>query len=97
MLQPKLLLTGCDGVVPFTVKALGGEVDLSHLLVTDFLSSGIDVEINFGFHSQTLRRLGRFDEVHNDFMADQGLSTPVHANKGKQPVFDLVPFASCRW
>jgi len=38
VLQLKLLLTGCDGVVPFTVKALGGEVDLSHLLVTDFLS-----------------------------------------------------------
>jgi hypothetical protein len=32
VLQLELLLEGCDGVVPFTVKALLGEVDLSHLL-----------------------------------------------------------------
>ena len=60
-----------------------GEVDLSHLLVAHFLSGGIDGVINFGFHSQTLRRLGRFNQVDNHFTADQGLSTPVHANKGK--------------
>ena len=83
MLQLELLLERCDGVVPFAVKALLGEVDLSHLLVAHFLSSGINGVINFGFHSQTLRRLGRFNQVDNHFMADQGLSTPVHANKGK--------------
>jgi hypothetical protein len=46
-------------------KALHGEVDLSHLLVAHFLSGGIDGVINFGFHSQTLRRLGRFNQVDN--------------------------------
>jgi hypothetical protein len=71
VLQLELLLEGCDGVVPFTMKALRGEVDLSRLLVAHFLSGGIDVGINFGFHSHTMRRLGRFDEVHNHFVADQ--------------------------
>ena len=36
VLQLQLLLEGCDGVVPFTVEALHGEVDLSHLLVAYF-------------------------------------------------------------
>ena len=35
------MLTGCDGVVPFTVKALGGEVDLSHLF--DVASSDLQL------------------------------------------------------
>jgi hypothetical protein len=63
VLQLELLLEGCDGVVPFTVKALLGEVDLSHLLVAHFLSGGIKGVINSGFRSQTLRRLGRFNQV----------------------------------
>jgi hypothetical protein len=43
----QLLLEGCDGVVPFTVEALHGEVGLSHLLVAYFLSGGIDGVIKF--------------------------------------------------
>ena len=85
MLQLELLLDGCDGVVPFTVKALHSEVDLSHLLVAHFLSGGIDGVINFGFHSQPLRRLGRFDQVDNHFVADQGLSTIAPANHCCRP------------
>ncbi len=36
-----IILKGWNCVVPFTVKALGSEVDLSHLLVAHFLDRGV--------------------------------------------------------
>ena len=74
-------------------------VNLGHLLVAYFLSDGIDGVINFRFHSQTLRRLGRFNQVDNHFVADQGLSTPVHADNENNPcsiLFHLL-VAGGRW
>ena len=53
--------------------------------MTDLHQLGLDRESAF--------RPGVGNQVQMDFVADQRVSSPVHADKGKQAVFDLVPLS----
>ena len=89
-------MTWRDGVIPIPVEAIFCDIELSDFFVGDLHPCGIDVVVNFSFHAQALRGLGGPNEIDDDFVADQRLAAPVHADKGKHAMLDLVPFAGRR-
>ena len=68
-------------------------VDLLHFLIGDLAPGWIFSAVQPAGHFQSFRRGGLGDEVDNRFVIAQRLSTPIRREKGKEPVFDLVPLA----
>ena len=68
-------------------------MERGQLLVGDLDAFGVDPWIKLGFDRESAFRPGVGDQVQKDFVADQRLPSPVHADKRKQAMFDLVPLA----
>src|SRR3990172_7267233 len=84
------------GVVPVAMKLVRRYVEGRHLRVGYLLLRRVLARIQDAadFEAGRGRRTG--DEVDDRRMGEQGLSSPVLADEGKQPVFDLVPLARSR-
>src|SRR5277367_1895043 len=82
-----------DGVVPFAVKFVRMEVNLSQFLITDLNTRWIRSCIKTGFYLETSFRPGGTDEIDNNLMTDQRPPAPVHGDIRKQAMLNLVPFA----
>ena len=89
--------TRADDVVPFAMKGLTLEIDLSHLRRRDFSPGRILPAIEAAGHGQPLRgrRLG--NEMDDGFVISQWFAAPIRRDKGKKAVLDLVPLAGPRW
>jgi hypothetical protein len=57
----------------------------------------IGAGIEFRLHLESCARGGRTDQLDDHRMTDQWTTTPVHAEVGKQAMFNRVPFAGARW
>ena len=84
-------------VVPVAVEGVavqdpGGFQGL-HVLVGDFDAAGIDALVEFGVHGQSGGRGDGLEGFDDDLVGFQWSSAPVTADRGEQPVFDLVPLA----
>ena len=92
-------LTGFSGeklVVPLPMKLIPSQMQLRHLLVRYFDTGWIGAGIKLGVHFQALGRRRARDQTNDDSQARQWLTAPVLTDEGKQPVFNLIPFAAAR-
>ena len=78
------------------MKLIPAQVQLRHLLVRDFDTAWIGPGIQLGRHFQAFSRRRARDQTHDHSQARQRPTAPVLADKGKQPVLNLVPFAGAR-
>src|SRR5260370_2780541 len=85
-----------DLAVPFTMKRIAVEVDLSHLVVGDFDPWRVGPVINLRMNLQSFSGGCCCDQADDHFQAGQGLPSPVLADEGEQSMFDLVPLAFTR-
>jgi len=75
------------------MKLVAFDVDMLHLHIGDFAPGRIFPTIQPAGYFQSFCR-GRLGYKLDDrFVIAQRLSAPIRRNKGKEPVFDLVPFA----
>ena len=94
MARPDLTWTVfIDGVVPFTVEWCLGQVDHFQFIIAYTNAFGVDVGVQFGADGQSTLGGSAANEIDDDFMADQWLAPPVHADVAEHAVFDLIPFA----
>lgn len=63
------------------------------LLVGEFCSCGVEVEVEVGAYGEACCGGGVGDEVDDGLVGFQGSSSPVAGDSGEEPVFYLVPFA----
>lgn len=82
-----------DTIVPFPVKIMRLQPDLFQFLMGHFDLGGIFSFVQFCLHAEPLTGGGLADQLDDDLVADQRPSPPVHADMGKQAMFDLVLFA----
>jgi len=75
------------------MKIVCSQIDFSIVSVRNLDAFRVRSIVEFGAYRQTITcpRIG--DEIKHDFVADQRLASPVHADKGKQAVFYSIPFA----
>ena len=69
------------------------QVDLGHLLIRNFDTLWISPLIQFTPDPQSSLRSCRGDEADDRCQAHQWSAAPIHADVGKEPMLDLVPFA----
>ena len=72
------------------------QIDHFQLIVADTNAFWVEVRIQFGADGQAIFGGGAADEIDDNFMADQRLPPPVHADVAEHAVLDLVPFARTR-
>jgi hypothetical protein len=68
-------------------------VNLLQLFVSDSDSLWIFVCVQFTPDSQSSPGGRGRDEIHNHLVADQRFPSPILTDVGKEPMFNLVPFA----
>lgn len=84
--------SGSDRVIPFSVEIIPGDVDLFPILLGDLDSLRIGILIESALNRESLKRGAGGDQIDDHLVTDQGAPPPVHADEGKHPMFDLVPF-----
>lgn len=67
------------------------------LLVGEFCSGGVEVEVEVGAYGESCCGGGVGDEVDDGLVGFEGSSSPVAGDPGEEPVFCLVPFAGAGW
>lgn len=72
------------------------EIDGSEFGIGDFDAFGIPAFIQYGAHSKSGRGRCCRDQLNDGLETPHGLAAPVECNKGKEAVFDLVPFEGAR-
>src|ERR1700684_1121214 len=82
-----------DGIVPFAVEVVAGDVDGVHFGVGHLYAGRIGVLVELATNRQT--GLGRrcCDQLDDDLMADERLSAPVSSDEREETMLDLVPLA----
>ena len=81
------------------MEVVPGEVlgfQVSHFSVGDLDALGVEGFVEFGADGQSGAGGCARDQVDDDFVAGQRLSTPVRRDLAEQPVFDLVPLGGAR-
>ena len=86
-----------DDIVPFAMKRMWVKIDAFHFFRGDFAAGRILAAIQPTGHGQSLgrRRLG--NERDDGFVVPQRFPPPIGRDKGKEAMFDLVPFAGPGW
>lgn len=79
------------------MKLVPNQPNPGKLLVGDLDAFGVGSLVQFGLNSQSSACSRTDNQLDQDFMADEGASSPVHADIAKQTMLDLVPFARSRW
>ena len=69
------------------------QVNRFQFIITYSNAFWIDVGIQFGIDGQAALSGRVSDEIDDDLMADQWLSTPVHADVTEHAMLNLIPFA----
>ena len=72
------------------------QIQTSHLRITDLHARRILSRIQNRFHLQASAGGSCADQIYHRLITYQRLPPPVHTDKRKKPVFDLVPFARPR-
>lgn len=83
-------------LIPFSVRRLSLELNLSHLPISDLAALGISVGVQLDLHRASFGGAGGGNQVDHCFVTDQGLALPVVSKVTKHPVFNLVPQAGSR-
>src|SRR5206468_11470137 len=82
-----------DGVVPFGVEGVAGEVDGGDVGVADLDPFRVAAFVEARVDAQPGAGRGCGDQVDDHLAADQRLAAPVLADEAEQAVLDLVPLA----
>jgi len=75
------------------MKIISDHIDGCKFYIGNLDSLGVLSFVQFSLDREPRFRFGVGNQVEHHFMANQGFATPVHGDKGKQAVFNLVPFA----
>ena len=67
-----------------------------HVTVGDFDAARVGAGVEFRVHGQPGAGADGLEGFDDDLVGLQGASAPVAADRGEQPVLDLVPFAGAR-
>src|SRR5215217_8242 len=86
-----------NGIIPFAVEVVAGEVHGIHFRVRYLDARRIDVFIELATNLETGLRCRCGDELDDDLMADERLAAPVAGDEREQAMLDLVPLAGARW
>ena len=71
-------------------------VDLFHLFVRYFYPCFIFLFIKHSMYSESLLCCGIANKLKNDFIRNKRLCSPIESNKGKELMFNSIPF-TCTW
>ena len=80
-------------IVPVTMERLGAKRERVHSMPADLDAGGIGSGVQTRAHPKARGGRRRGNELHDDFVGDEGLAPPVLADEREEAVFDLVPFA----
>ncbi len=83
-------------IIPFAVECMSDDVKLGHDLIRYFDSFRILAGIQLAMHLKSRAGLCRADEPDDGLIVGERSSPPIHRDKGKQAVLNLVPFAGSR-
>ena len=75
---------------------MAAQVNLGHLLIRNLDTIWISPLVQLTPDSQASLRPCRGDEADDCCQAHQWSAAPIHADVGKEPMLDLVPFAGSR-
>ena len=75
------------------MKPIALKVDSFHVVLRALAAGRIFAAIQPARHPQAFRRRRLGNELDHGFIVTQGFAAPIRRNKGKEAVFDLVPFA----
>ena len=75
---------------------MSDQVEGSHLLIRYFSAGLIVILIKHGLYGESGRCRGIGDQVDNGSPINEWTAPPVPGDEGKEPMFDLVPFAGAR-
>ena len=78
------------------MKFVPNQPNPGKLFIGDLNAFGVGSFVQFGLNSQSSACSRTDNQLDQDFMADQGAPSPVHADIRKQTMFNLVPFARSR-
>src|SRR5271166_7018016 len=87
---------GHNAVVPFAVKVMGRQSQVSKLFVADLNLGFVMVGVQSSLNNQARARRGTGDEVDDGLMTHQGLPAPVLRDEAEQTMLNLVPLARAR-
>ena len=76
------------------MKLVAFQVEALHLRIGYLASCRVFAAIQSAGDFQSLRRGCLGDEIDDRFVVSQWLPAPISRDKGKQPVFDLVPLCA---
>ena len=85
-----------DRVIPISVKRIWSQPYLLQLSSAHFDALGIQVGVELSPHLQASLRAGDGNQLDDNGVTDKWPPPPILANKGKQPVLDLVPLRGAR-
>ena len=75
------------------MKPIALKVDSFHVVLRALAAGRIFAAIQPARHPQAFRRRRLGNELDHGFIVTQGFAAPIRRNKGKEAMFDLVPFA----
>ena len=78
------------------MEGVAHQMKRGQFLIGDLDSFGVVPRIKLGLDRESAFRPGVGNQVQKDFVADQRLPSPVHADKRKQAMLDLVLLAGSR-
>src|ERR1700730_13590207 len=82
-----------DGIIPFAVEFMSGDINGSEFVVGDLDAGGGGGGIELGAGPETGFGRCRGGELKEHLMAAQRLPASVGGDEGRQAMRDLVPFA----
>ena len=75
------------------MKPIAVKVNALHVVLRDLAAGRVCAAIQPARHGEAFRRCRLGNELHHGFVVTQGFAAPIRRDKGKEAVFDLVPFA----
>ena len=86
-----------EGVVPFRVEVIAGDVQRLHLGVADLDAFFVGPLIERAFDRQTCLGRRRPDQLDDGHVIGERPAAPVLRDVAEQAVLDAVPFGRARW
>ena len=85
-----------DRIVPFAMKDIALQTNGCPHLGANSLSGRIGLQVQGRLYTQSRRRGGVPNQLDDHLIAHQWFAPPIHRNKGKEPMLNLIQFARAR-
>ena len=79
------------------MEIIAGDLDGGELYISDLDALLVFSRIDFSTDFESFAGCGCSDQVDDDLVAHQGLTTPIQADERKQAMLNLIPLGSAWW